>query len=157
MDAVTPDVIAATLAEVEAERAAAGKLYRQFMSCGTLSVGLYKLAAGSEDPQQPHAEDEVYYIVSGRARLTAGDDDLAVAPGSTIFVAREVAAPVPFDRRRPLRPRLFRAGARAARLRRLRPAGDCRLTGDLRSLSLGKNWSRLAHRRMRRTLEDTNR
>jgi mannose-6-phosphate isomerase-like protein (cupin superfamily) len=90
MDAVTPDVIAATLAEVEAERAASGKLYRQFMSCGTLSVGLYKLAAGSEDPQQPHAEDEVYYIVSGRARLIAGDEDLAVAPGSTIFVAREV-------------------------------------------------------------------
>jgi mannose-6-phosphate isomerase-like protein (cupin superfamily) len=89
MEAVTPDVIAATLDEVEAERAASGKLYRQFMSCGSLSAGLYRLAAGAEDPQQPHAEDEVYYIVSGRARLTAADQDIAVAPGSTIFVARE--------------------------------------------------------------------
>ncbi|HEU0116674.1 MAG TPA: cupin domain-containing protein [Thermomicrobiales bacterium] len=90
MDASMPDVIAATIEQVEAERAASGNLYRQFMSCGTLSVGLYRLAAGSEDPQQPHAEDEVYYIVSGKARLTAGDEDIAVAPGSTIFVAREV-------------------------------------------------------------------
>ncbi|HET7094188.1 MAG TPA: cupin domain-containing protein [Thermomicrobiales bacterium] len=90
MDATVPNVIAATIAEVEAERAASGKLYRQFMSCGTLSAGLYRLAAGGEDPQQPHAEDEVYYIVSGRARLMAGDEDIAVEPGSTIFVAREV-------------------------------------------------------------------
>ena len=90
METTGADVSATTLAAVEADRAASGKLYRQFMSCGTLSVGLYRLAAGADDPQSPHAEDEVYYIVAGRARLTAGDEDIAVAPGSTIFVAREV-------------------------------------------------------------------
>jgi mannose-6-phosphate isomerase-like protein (cupin superfamily) len=90
MDATGADVIATTLAAVEADRAESGKLYRQFMSCGSLSVGLYRLAAGADDPQAPHGEDEVYYIVSGRARLTAGDEDMAVAPGSTIFVAREI-------------------------------------------------------------------
>jgi mannose-6-phosphate isomerase-like protein (cupin superfamily) len=53
-------------------------------------VGLYRLAAGSEDAQQPHGEDEVYYALSGRARLRVGDEDHAVAPGTVAFVGARV-------------------------------------------------------------------
>ncbi len=55
-----------------------------------MSAGLYRLRAGIDDPQQPHAEDELYYIVAGRARLRVGDDDTAVEAGSLVFVAADV-------------------------------------------------------------------
>ena len=55
-----------------------------------MSAGLYVLGAGASDPQQPHHEDEMYYIVRGRARFRAGEQDSAVSAGSLLFVAAEV-------------------------------------------------------------------
>ena len=78
------------LAEVTAAREEAGEAYLQFLNASSLSVGLYRLPAGGEDPQRPHAEDEVYYVVAGRARLRAGDEDRPVAPGSFVFVGRGI-------------------------------------------------------------------
>jgi mannose-6-phosphate isomerase-like protein (cupin superfamily) len=51
-----------------------------------LSAGLYRLPAGAADPQKPHADDEVYYVVSGRASLRVGTEDRAVGPGTVVFV-----------------------------------------------------------------------
>ena len=51
-----------------------------------LSVGLYLLRAGGMDDQKPHNEDEVYYVVSGRAKIRVGDDDHPVQPGTLLFV-----------------------------------------------------------------------
>ena len=75
-----------TLAELEARRAAAGKPYLEFLSVPDLSAGLYVLEAGAIDRQQPHTEDEVYVIVGGRSRFTAGDETRDVGPGDTLFV-----------------------------------------------------------------------
>jgi quercetin dioxygenase-like cupin family protein len=80
----------AMLAEVEEQRAESGKLYREFMRVPAISVGLYVLAAGATDRQKPHREDEVYYILRGRARFKAGSEDREVSTGSVIFVAAEV-------------------------------------------------------------------
>jgi quercetin dioxygenase-like cupin family protein len=55
-----------------------------------MSAGLYVLAAGSTDPQRPHHEDEMYYVVRGRARFKAGGEDREVSAGSVIYVAAEV-------------------------------------------------------------------
>jgi mannose-6-phosphate isomerase-like protein (cupin superfamily) len=55
-----------------------------------MSAGLYVLPAGSTDPQQPHHEDEMYYVVRGRARFKVGMEDREVSAGSVIFVAAEV-------------------------------------------------------------------
>lgn len=74
------------LAEVVAAQRGAGDPYLQFLNAGSLSVGVYALRAGSDDAQQPHEEDEVYYVVSGRAILRVGDDDRSVGPGSICFV-----------------------------------------------------------------------
>jgi mannose-6-phosphate isomerase-like protein (cupin superfamily) len=51
-----------------------------------LSVGLYVVPAGGPDDQNPHAEDEVYYVVRGRAKIRVGDDDHPVQPGTVLFV-----------------------------------------------------------------------
>ncbi len=51
-----------------------------------LSVGTYRIVAGGTDDQQPHAEDEIYVVQAGHARLVAGDDSVAVGPGSVVFV-----------------------------------------------------------------------
>lgn len=79
------------LADLEAERTAAGRLYHEFLSVPDLSGGLYVLEAGATDPQSPHTEDELYVVMSGRGRIVVGDEDRAVGPGSVVFVAAHVA------------------------------------------------------------------
>jgi mannose-6-phosphate isomerase-like protein (cupin superfamily) len=76
--------------DVARERAGSGKQYLQFINEGTLSLGLYVLAAGSVDTQTPHAEDEIYYVVSGRAAVEVAGERRLVRPGSIVYVAREV-------------------------------------------------------------------
>ena len=46
---------------------------------------------GEPDPQQPHTEDEIYYVVSGAGRLRVGDEDRAVRTGSPAFVGAGVS------------------------------------------------------------------
>jgi quercetin dioxygenase-like cupin family protein len=82
--------IFASLAEIEEQRAESGKLYREFMRVPAMSVGLYVLAAGATDHQKPHREDEIYYVLRGRARFKAGMEDREVSGGDVIFVAAEV-------------------------------------------------------------------
>jgi mannose-6-phosphate isomerase-like protein (cupin superfamily) len=55
-----------------------------------MSAGLYTLPAGSVDPQKPHKEDEMYYVVRGQARMRVGSEDRVISAGSVIFVAAEV-------------------------------------------------------------------
>jgi mannose-6-phosphate isomerase-like protein (cupin superfamily) len=64
--------------------------YEEFLRVPSLSVGVYRLPAGGEDPQSPHAEDEVYYVIEGRATIRVGEEDRPVRPGSTVFVAARV-------------------------------------------------------------------
>ena len=46
--------------------------------------------AGATDPQSPHGEDELYYVVTGRARVTVGGTTRDIKPGSMVFVAATV-------------------------------------------------------------------
>lgn len=80
----------ATLAEIEEQRARSGRDYREFLRVPAMSAGLYVLAAGATDHQKPHREDEVYYVLRGQARFSAGAEDREVSQGSVIFVAAEV-------------------------------------------------------------------
>jgi quercetin dioxygenase-like cupin family protein len=78
------------LGELLRQQAAAGRPYLEFIRTPSLSAGLYVLAAGATDRQQPHTEDEVYYVASGAGQITVGGETRPVAPGSTIFVAAGV-------------------------------------------------------------------
>jgi quercetin dioxygenase-like cupin family protein len=65
-------------------------LYREFLHVPAMSAGLYVLPGGGTDPQKPHHEDEIYYVIRGNARFQAGSEDREVSAGSVIFVAAEV-------------------------------------------------------------------
>jgi mannose-6-phosphate isomerase-like protein (cupin superfamily) len=79
-----------SITETEKHREQSGKRYLEFLRVPALSAGVYVLPAGGNDPQSPHKEDEMYYVVRGRARMRAGSEDQAVSQGSVIFVAAEV-------------------------------------------------------------------
>ncbi|MFJ4772710.1 cupin domain-containing protein [Streptomyces uncialis] len=74
------------LEELEIERATNDGAYLQFLRERNMSVGLYALDAGAGDPQQPHGQDEVYFVVSGRASITVGMETTLVARGSVVYV-----------------------------------------------------------------------
>ncbi len=78
------------IAETEKTCKQSGKRYLEFLRIPAMSSGVYLLPAGSTDLQSAHQEDEMYYVVRGRARMRAGSDDQAVSEGSIIFVAAKI-------------------------------------------------------------------
>jgi mannose-6-phosphate isomerase-like protein (cupin superfamily) len=60
--------------------------YAEHLRVPALSVGTYSIPAGAVDDQVPHAEDEIYVVMSGRGSFTAGDRTVQVGPGTTLFV-----------------------------------------------------------------------
>lgn len=76
--------------QVAAERRALDTRYLEFLRHPSMRLGLYVLGAGQDDPQQPHAEDEAYYVIRGRATIRVADEDRPVQPGSVIYVAAGV-------------------------------------------------------------------
>ena len=79
-----------SVAEIDRARATSAKMYREFLRVPAMSAGLYVLAAGATDSQRPHHEDEIYYVMRGKARFRAGEEDGEVSAGSVLFVAAEV-------------------------------------------------------------------
>jgi mannose-6-phosphate isomerase-like protein (cupin superfamily) len=75
---------------LSAKRERLGNRYLEFFRVPAMSAGLYVLGAGDVDPQRPHLQDELYYVVSGRGRMRAGSEDREIGPGSVIFVAAQV-------------------------------------------------------------------
>jgi len=78
------------LAALETELKASGNRYLPFLNVPKLKSGLYTLPAGGEDRQRPHAEDEVYYVISGKATFVAGSETTKVAPGDVLYVKAQV-------------------------------------------------------------------
>ena len=78
------------LDHLEQQRTQAGKSYLEFLRVPAMSAGVYTLPAGATDRQKPHKEDEMYYVVRGRARMRVGSEDQAVSHGSVVFVAAEM-------------------------------------------------------------------
>jgi mannose-6-phosphate isomerase-like protein (cupin superfamily) len=81
--------------ELRAEHAASGKRYLEFLRVPAISTGIYVLPKEGEDRQTPHKQDEIYYVISGRARMKITRDhessretseDRLVTQGTVIFV-----------------------------------------------------------------------
>ncbi len=78
------------LTQLIQQRADSDKLYLEFLKVPDLSMGLYVLPADGTDPQSPHTEDEVYYVVSGKAKIQVADEGRDVQAGSIVYVAKNV-------------------------------------------------------------------
>jgi mannose-6-phosphate isomerase-like protein (cupin superfamily) len=61
--------------------------YFEFLRVASMSAGVYRLPAGGNDEQAPHGQDELYYVVEGKARIRVGSNEQAVSAGSLVFVA----------------------------------------------------------------------
>lgn len=72
-------------AEIE-KQAASSQAYREFLRVPALSCGIYTLSAGAKDLQGPHDEDEVYHVLRGRARLRVDGQEVAIGPGTILYV-----------------------------------------------------------------------
>ncbi|MBV9670117.1 MAG: cupin domain-containing protein [Acidobacteriales bacterium] len=77
-------------AQLIREQDRTGQDYLEFLRVPALSAGLYTLPAGSIDTQQPHTEDEIYYVISGRAAFRAGTEERSVQPGSILYVKANI-------------------------------------------------------------------
>ena len=84
-------MLAFELTQLISQREISNKLYLEFLKVPDLSMGLYVLPAGATDPQSPHTEDEVYYVVSGRAQILVAEENRDVQAGSIIYVAKNIA------------------------------------------------------------------
>lgn len=60
--------------------------YLRFLDNDQLSSGIYVLKAGTEDGQQPHEWDEIYYVLEGIGKIQILQNSYEVVPGSIIFV-----------------------------------------------------------------------
>jgi quercetin dioxygenase-like cupin family protein len=78
------------LEQLDKCRAESGEAYLEFFRIPQMSLGVYTLPAGALDRQEPHTEDEIYYVASGRAMITVGREDQPVRSGSVIFVPANV-------------------------------------------------------------------
>jgi len=74
------------LDDLNKQRAEEKRAYLSFLNVDSMHCGVYHLAAGSKDGQQPHAEDEVYYVKSGKGKFTYGDKETDVSEGAVLFV-----------------------------------------------------------------------
>jgi mannose-6-phosphate isomerase-like protein (cupin superfamily) len=79
------------LAQLISQRTDSNKPYLEFLKVPDLSLGLYVLPASGTDPQSPHTEDEVYYVVSGRAQILVAEENREVRTGSIVYVEKNVA------------------------------------------------------------------
>ncbi len=67
-----------------------GKEWLPFIEKLSMDCGLYRLTAGSEDTQEPHRLDKVYYIVKGKATLNIKGQPQPVESGSVIYIQANV-------------------------------------------------------------------
>ena len=58
----------------------------EFLRGAALSGAIYRLPAGARDMQAPHFEDEIYFVLEGRARLRVGAEEQEARPGMLLFV-----------------------------------------------------------------------
>jgi mannose-6-phosphate isomerase-like protein (cupin superfamily) len=68
--------------------AANGEHFIQAFAHGTMSVEMYSPIG--TDPQQPHSQDELYFIHSGSGTFVRAGESIPFAAGDCLFVAANV-------------------------------------------------------------------
>ena len=73
-------------ADLLTQRAQLDGPYLPFLNESSLSMGIYELEVGATDKQNPHDQDEVYYVLEGKATIKVEGELIPVKKGSTVFV-----------------------------------------------------------------------
>lgn len=79
-----------SLSDLLARMSEKGKKYLEFIRVPAISVGVYRLSSGATDEQKPHTEDELYYVIRGRARFWCAGQVRDAGAGSILFVEKGV-------------------------------------------------------------------
>lgn len=61
-----------------------GERFVQALAHGSMSVELY--APVGTDPQAPHAQDELYFVITGTGDFVRGTERHRIGPGTVLFV-----------------------------------------------------------------------
>lgn len=61
-----------------------GERFVQAFGHGSMSVELY--APVGTDPQSPHSQDELYFVISGTGQFVSGERRMSFEPGTVLFV-----------------------------------------------------------------------
>ena len=64
--------------------------FHTFINKDNLAAGVLRLAPGEEDTQEPHASDEIYYVVKGDGFLSVDKKDYPVSEGMAYYVAKKI-------------------------------------------------------------------
>lgn len=62
------------------------KHFLRFLDRLNIVAGILRLKPGEQDTQQPHVEDEIYFVAEGDGFLRVKDQDFPVRRGSVFFV-----------------------------------------------------------------------
>ena len=64
--------------------------FHTFINRDSLAAGVLVLQPGEQDTQEPHQNDEVYFIISGDGFLKIKNKDYPVTKDKLFFVAKDV-------------------------------------------------------------------
>ena len=64
--------------------------YLEFLRVPALSSGIFRLVVGADDNQAAHDEDEVYFVIKGRAQLVMEGRKTDLEPGSILYIPADV-------------------------------------------------------------------
>ena len=81
---VTAEELLARLPGKMTEKWPQGERFAQALAHGSMSVELY--APVDTDPQTPHDQDELYFVVTGTGQFVLEDIRMSFSPGTALFV-----------------------------------------------------------------------
>lgn len=64
--------------------------FHTFINRESLAAGVLRLGPGEEDMQEPHENDEVYYVIRGDGYLNVNGKDYDISDGQSYFVAKKI-------------------------------------------------------------------
>jgi len=64
--------------------------FHTFINRDSLTAGILMLKPGEEDTQEPHENDEVYFILSGNGFLKIKNNDYEISKDKLFFVGKDV-------------------------------------------------------------------
>jgi mannose-6-phosphate isomerase-like protein (cupin superfamily) len=74
------------LSELLAKVAPGSVRFHEFLRTPSLSCSVYHIPAGSKEMETAHEEDELYFVLEGKAQLRVEDEDHSVEKGTLMYV-----------------------------------------------------------------------